>query len=117
MRSNDEGELPWKIAVIVKDKLEPVGHDADKLHHLQVCHVALPPRVFLVLGSHGGQHVVEVHEHVHENVEQAEEGGVAARDVSGPGPHRHGHDAMVNHVQQGDLIELFSRHEAKLEME
>ena len=57
-----------------------MNHDPNELNHLQGGHVLLPPDVLLVLWAHGGQHVVSVHEDVHESVEQTEEGGMTSGD-------------------------------------
>ena len=48
VRPDVEPVLPRKAAALVhEEELEPVGHDADELHHLQRGHVLLPPDVFL----------------------------------------------------------------------
>lgn len=47
-------------------------------HHLECSEILLPPNVFLVFGSHRRHHVIEVHNDVHERVEQREESAVAA---------------------------------------
>lgn len=47
-------------------------------HHLECGEVLLPPDELLVLRSHGGHHVVEVHDDVHERVQHREERAVAA---------------------------------------
>ncbi len=49
-------------------QLNSVNHDGDELNHLKGGHQLLPPEILLVLGSHGGQHVVGVHEDVDERV-------------------------------------------------
>lgn len=47
-------------------------------YHLEHGQVFLPPQVLLHLRSDGGQHVVRVHDDVHERVEQTEERAVTA---------------------------------------
>lgn len=47
-------------------------------YHLEHGQVFLPPQVLLHLWPDGGQHVVRVHNDVHERVEQTEERAVAA---------------------------------------
>jgi hypothetical protein len=39
-------------------------------YQLNPGHISLPPEVLLVLGSHGGDHVVRVHGDVHHRVEE-----------------------------------------------
>ena len=53
--------------------------DANELDHLDGGQILFPPKVFLVLGSHGSQQVVGVHYDVNERVDEAEESAVAAR--------------------------------------
>ena len=48
----------------------PIGRDT---HQLDPGHVLLPPEVLLVLWPHGGHHVVEVHEHMNNGVEAADD--------------------------------------------
>lgn len=106
-------ELPREIAVVVEHQLEAVGHDADELDHLEGGHVLLPPNVLAVLGTQSAEEVVEVHEHVDENVEKAEERGVAAGDEPGAGPDGERHDSVVDHVQEGNVLELLAGDEAE----
>ena len=68
--------------------------------HLHDGEVFLPPDELGVLRSHGGHHVVKVHDDVHERVEQTEEGGVAARQEAHTEPDAHRHQAVVDDVQQ-----------------
>lgn len=48
------------------------------LYHLEHSQVFLPPEVLLHLRTNSGQHVVRVHDDVHERVEQPEESAVTA---------------------------------------
>lgn len=50
--------------------------DQNKLDHLEVGEVLLPPDVAAVFGSHGSQHVVDIHHNVHKGVDQTKEGAV-----------------------------------------
>lgn len=49
-------------------------------YHLEGGNVFLPPNVFLVLRAHRGHHVVEVHDHMHECIQQCEECAVTTYD-------------------------------------
>ena len=49
----------------------------DYTHNLKLSHVFLPPQVLLVLWAQCGEHVVEVHQDVHEVVENVRERRVA----------------------------------------
>lgn len=71
----------------------------------------LPPQVFLEFWSHRGQHVVEVHDDVHEGVDNADEGSVSAGEVLGATPRDHRHDGVVVQVQERYLVILFPQDE------
>ena len=71
-----------------------------KTYHLECGEVLFPPNKFLVLRTHGGHHVVKVHDNVDEGVEQTKKGRVAARRETNSEPDAHWHDAVVNDVQK-----------------
>jgi len=111
MGSDEVGEANGVVAVVLEEQLEGVHHDQDELDHLHDREVLLPPQVLLHLGAHRGQHVVGVHEDVHEGVQESKEGRVAAgRELDAP-PDGHGHDAVVDHVQRGHLVVPLAHHE------
>lgn len=85
--------------------------DVSITHHLQVGDPVLPPQVFLEFGSHGCQHVVEVHDDVHEGVDDADEGAVSSGEVLGASPRDHRHDGVVVQVQERYLVILFPQDE------
>lgn len=58
--------------------------------------------------------VVGVHDDVDEGVDETEEGPVTSGQESNPHPEVDGHDGVVVDVQQRDLVELLSSHEAEL---
>ena len=91
-----------------------MGHNQYKLHDLHLSKMSLPGDVLLVLGSHGGHRVVQVHPDVHERVEEAEERAVAPRGELDAHPDGEGHDAVVHHVKQGHVVRLLAQHEEKL---
>lgn len=110
MGSDEVGEANWVVAVVLEEQLEGVHHNQDELDHLHHCQVLLPPQVLLHLGSHGGQHVVGVHEDVHEGVQEAKKGRVATGGELDAPPDGDGHDAVVDHVQRGHLIVPLTHH-------
>lgn len=113
MGTDEVGECARIVAVVPDQQLEGVGHDQDELdlrrcerdgeslirlppatplplqasrmdaYHLQHGEILLPPEVLLYLRSHGGQHVVRVHDDVHEGIQQAEERAVTTCGVYG----------------------------------
>lgn len=50
--------------------------DEDKLDHLEVGKVLLPPNETAVFGSHGSQHVVDIHHNMYEGVDKTKESAV-----------------------------------------
>ena len=76
--------------------------------------VFLPPDELLVLGSHGSNHVIEVHDNMHECVEQAEEGGMSAGGEANAEPYAHRHDTVVDDMQQRDMLLFLAQHEEEL---
>ena len=117
MSANVNGKLPGEVAIVIEGQLKPVSHDTNKLDHLKRSQVLFPPQILLVLRSHGRQHVVEIHDDMDTGVEKSKEGSVAAGQETGAGPDREGHDAMMDDMQQRDLIELFACHKTELENE
>ena len=78
------------------------GEGDHELQDLQLREVLLPPEALAQLGNGAGE-VEVVHEHVHHGVEQdpaRRQPQVAAR----PGPGREGHDAMVVHVEEAQVL-------------
>lgn len=43
-----------------------------------MCEMFLPPEIFLILGAHGRQHVIKVHDDVHDVVYEVGEGPMTA---------------------------------------
>lgn len=56
--------------------LECMTKDEDKLDHLEVGKVLLPPNETAVFGSHGSQHVVDIHHNMYEGVDKTKESAV-----------------------------------------
>lgn len=80
-------------------------------YHLQGGDVLLPPDVLLEAGSHGSQHVVGVHDDVHEGVDDADERAMSPGVVLSGSPGHHGHHGVMVHVQEGNLAFLFAQDE------
>lgn len=86
----------------------------EATYHLEGREVLLPPDVLLVLGSHGGNHIIEVHDNVDKGVEQAEESRVTAGCEADAEPNAHGHDAVMDHMEERDVLVLLAEHEEEL---
>lgn len=83
-------------------------------YHLQSSKVLFPPEIFPHMRAHRWEHVVTVHDYMHEGIEQAEERGMTPRGEFDSKPHGHGHHAVVNHVQSWYVIEFLSQHKEDL---
>lgn len=68
MGTNEIGKVNRIIALVVDQQLERMQHDQHKLDHLQQRQIFLPPQILLHFGSHCGQHIVRVHDDVHERI-------------------------------------------------
>lgn len=99
------------VVAIDEEQLERVHHNGDELNHLKSGEIFLPPNEFLVLWSHGGHHVVEIHDDVDESVEQTEESRVATRCETDSEPDAHRHNAVMHNVQKRDMFILFAQNE------
>lgn len=98
------------IAIVLEEQLERVHHDQNKLYHLHDCQIFLPPQITLYFGSHCGQHVVGVHEDVHEGVQEPKECRMSTRGEFNAPPDRNGHNTMMNDMQCGYLIVSLAHH-------
>lgn len=85
-------------------------HHKDKLDHLQYGQVLLPPQIFLHFWSHGGQHVVRVHDDVNECIQKTKERTMTARREFDAPPNGCWHQTMMDHMQCRHLIVTFAHH-------
>lgn len=72
MQSNPNHESFWIIA-FSEQQLELMNENCHKLHHLECGQVFLPPNIFLVFWSHGGNHIVKVHNNMHKTASKVNE--------------------------------------------
>lgn len=108
-----EGEVegPAGVATVVEEELGGVDEGQAELQELQGSDVLLPPEVLLPLVAQRCQGVVAVHDDVHEGVDGANEGAMTPGVVLGGPPGYHGHDCVVVHVQERDLVVLLAQDE------
>lgn len=66
-----------RIVTIDEEELCSVDENGDELDHLDERQVLLPPKIFLIFRSHGGQKVITVHDDVHKSVEQSKESSMS----------------------------------------
>lgn len=110
MCANEVGKANGIVAVVLEEQLERVHHDQHKLNHLHHGQIFLPPEITLHSRSHRGQHIVRIHEDVHECVEESKECRMSARRKLDAPPNGDGHNAMMDHMQRGHLIVPFAHH-------
>lgn len=68
----------FRVVAFTEQQLELMDEDGNELHHLECCQILLPPNEFLVFWSHGGDHVVEIHDNVNERIQHSEKRAVPA---------------------------------------
>lgn len=83
-------------------------------YHLEGSEVFLPPQVFPHVRAHRSEHVVRVHDDVHEGIQQPEERGVSARGELHAEPDGHWHYTVVDHMQRRHVVKLLSEYKEDL---
>lgn len=71
----------------------------------------LPPQVLLVLRPHGCQHVVRVHDDVHERIDETHEYKMTTGHEPGPDPTHVQHERVVVQMEERHLAGLLPQHE------
>jgi len=104
--AEDDEAVEGREAAVDEDGLDGVEGEGSELDHLHLGEVLLPPEVLVDLGPEGGHEVVEVHDGVDAHVEETAKHGLAASDIPDPPPGSEGHDAVVDHVKSGEVVEL-----------
>ena len=105
-----EGDIDLGIVAVHKERGGGVDAPGDELDELHTGDVLLPPEVLLHAWPKAGHKVVEVHHNVDTDVEEHEEGGVAAADKLEEEPDHDGHHGVVHHVEGGHLAVLVPHH-------
>lgn len=90
-----------------------IAKNEDKLNQLNAGHVLLPPQILLVLRSHGGDHIVEIHNDMHTGVENANDDALFAGRILQIAPREEHCDRMMVDVQERDLIVLLAQHKER----
>lgn len=80
-------------------------------YDLGECQVLFPPQVLLVLRTHRCHHVVSVHQHVDEGVDQSKKGSMAASKVFGANKSTDGHQRVMVDMKEGDLTLILTQDE------
>jgi len=92
-----------------------VSQNQSELCELHFSDVLFPPEVLLI-NANGREEVVEVHDRVHETVEQRGEEGAAPRHKHHSVPCHESYRRVVIHVQKRNLVEFLSQqHEPCIE--
>jgi hypothetical protein len=79
-------------------------------HHLDVCDLLLPEIGLSDFRLVGGHEVVEVHDRVHKAVNDAQQGGMAARHVFGANVRPQQDSGVVIDMQERQMSRLFAQH-------
>jgi len=108
----EEGQCLGHVAALGAHG-QHVAQDEDELDQLDAGHVLLPPQVLLVLGSHCGHHVVEVHDNVHARVENANDYALLAGSVLQVAPGEEHRDGVMVHVEERHLVVLLAQHKER----
>lgn len=129
------GRFSWEECGSGRGRRAPLS--AIATYHLEYGQVFLPPQVLLHMRSDSGQHVIRVHDYVHERIQETEERAVATWKIEnaiqsdgrlvGPGaprtltrreldsePYAHRHDSVMDNVQRGHLIVFLTHYEKEL---
>lgn len=110
MSANEVCKVDWIIAIIFEQQLECMHHDQYELDHLKDGQIFFPPKIFLHRWSHGSQHVVCVHDNMHECVQEAKECAMTAWSEFNAPPNGHWHQSVMDDMQCGHLIVTFAHH-------
>lgn len=113
IKAHDVGNYLGEIA-LDEEQLRRVDENSYKLNHLHGSQMLLPPKIFLILWSHGSQQVVGIHNNVDESVEDAKESRVSTRSELDTPPNSCRHDTVVNDMQICDLVKFFPHDEEEL---
>lgn len=94
-----------------EQQLKSVQANKKELDHLENGQIFLPPQILLNSWTHRCHQIVEVHDKVHQTVESGEEGSLATRNETEDNPYGQRNAGMVENMQEGDLIILFTHDE------
>lgn len=78
-------------------------------YNLEECQVLFPPQVLLHVRTHGGQHVISVHEDVNEGVDKAQQSSMSAGKVFNANKSADRHECVMIDVQEGHLSLILSQ--------
>lgn len=106
---DEDGELVG--AVRNEEILGDVAGHHNKLYQLDGGEVLLPPQVLLVVGAHGSQTVVRVHDDMDHTVEKGMECSHTTSCKPNSEPPGERHDGVMVHMQKRHLAVLFPEHE------
>lgn len=68
---NEEERQRLRHVATLGGNCDHISHNQNKLDQLNGGHILFPPQVLLVLWTHGGDHVIEIHNDVNARVKNA----------------------------------------------
>ena len=109
MRADPKSKSFGEIAFALEEHLEAVDGGGHELNHLESGEVLFPPEKLLDPGTHGGQQIIRVHDHVDERIEKGKETGVTAANVAKARPQNDWQQSVVVQVEDGQVSVLFAQ--------
>lgn len=101
-------------AIRLENDLHEMQHEQQKLYHLHLGDVFLPPyRSFDILVDCADQ-IVSVHNGVHQTVEHTHHRTMSGWQKSNTNPYTQDHGTVMVHMQECDVRETFAHHEKYL---
>lgn len=101
-------------AITLENYWHEMQHEQQKLYHLHLGDVLLPPnRSFHILVDRADQ-IVSVHDGVHQTVEHSDHRTVSGWQKSNANPYTQDHGTVMVHVQECDVRETFAHHKKYL---
>lgn len=101
-------------AVGIEDDLHEMQTEQQKLYHLHLRDVFLPPNRSFDILVDGADQIVSVHNGMHQTIEHTDHRAMSGRQKSNTNPYTKDHCTMMIHMQEGDVCETFAYHKKYL---
>lgn len=104
------------IAVILENDLHEMQDKQQKLNHLHLCDVFLPPNGSLDILVECADQIVAVHDGMHQTIEHTDHRTMPGRQKTYANPYAEHHGAVVIHMQKCYVCETFAHHKKYLKI-
>lgn len=81
-----------------------------KLNQLNHSEILFPPKVLLHMRSKCSQAIIGIHYNVDNGIDESKESRMSAGNKLGAPPNTEGQKSVMDHVQSGDVLVLFTSH-------